>query len=431
MNRLKMIRETMLTIFAMACLMAPLRSEDALPQVETESTADDRSRTAKWLLDTPEPKPVKAPTAASIESSIVRGVDFLLGDQNSDGSWGSATRTKGLNIYAPIPGSHQAFRAAVTGLCISALIESGDARPEVAESIERGWLWTRRNLPKVRRAVPDAIYNVWTHAYCTRALVDLHGHFEDSPQRQEETLRLIRQQVQMLIRYEGIDGGWGYYDFGAQTQKPNASPTSFTTATILVALHEAQSLGVTVPDGMTQRALASLRRQRKPDFSYYYSDNGPTSNRPMWSINRPGGSLGRSQACNYALRLWNDSAITDQVLDVWLDRLFARNLWLDIGRKRPRPHESYFLVAGYFFYYGHYYAALCIDELPVQERASHQDQLASILLKLQEKDGCWWDFPFYDYHQPYGTAMGIMALNRCRRGADESSENVARLDVAK
>ena len=35
----------------------------------------------------------------------------------------------------------------------------------------------------------------------------------------------------------------------------------------------------------------------------------------MWEINRPGGSLGRSQSCNLALRMWGDASITDQVLD--------------------------------------------------------------------------------------------------------------------
>jgi hypothetical protein len=135
----------------------------------------------------------------------------------------------------------------------------------------------------------------------------------------------------------------------------------------------------------------------------------------MRGINRPGGSLGRSQACNVAMRLWGEEEVTDEVLRTWLDRLFARNLWLDMGRKRPIPHESWFQVAGYFFYYGHYYAALCIDELAESERAPHQDQLATILLRLQEKDGSWWDYPLYDYHQQYGTAFALMSLVRCRR----------------
>ncbi|MBM4042968.1 MAG: hypothetical protein FJ290_31145, partial [Planctomycetes bacterium] len=83
----------------------------------------------------PKPKPIQPPTREAIEQSIQRGVGFLLASQSKDGSWGSARRTKGLNIYAPVPGSHQAFRAAVTALCVSALIEVGDQRPEVAWAI--------------------------------------------------------------------------------------------------------------------------------------------------------------------------------------------------------------------------------------------------------------------------------------------------------
>ncbi len=375
---------------------------------------DEQSTTSKWLLNVPKPKPVDPPTAAQLQASIDRGVDFLLERQNKNGSWGSATNTKGLNIYAPVPGAHHAFRAAVTGLCVSALIESNDPRSEVAKSIARAESWLEEWLPRVRRAEPMAIYNVWAHAYSIRGLADLHAYHRDRPARQEKMIELMEQQVEMLRRYEGIDGGWGYYDFGAQTQKPNVEPTSFTTATALIALHEAEELGVKFPEKALRRAIVSVQRQRKPDFSYYYSDNGPVSNRPMWSINRPGGSLGRSQACNLALRLWGDEAITDQVLDVWLDRLFARNLWLDIGRKRPIPHESHFLVAGYFFYYGHFYAAGCIAELPEQRRPDHQAQLATIILRLQEKDGSWWDYPFYDYHQQYGTAMAVMTLVGCK-----------------
>jgi hypothetical protein len=33
----------------------------------------------------------------------------------------------------------------------------------------------------------------------------------------------------------------------------------------------------------------------------------------------------------------------------------------------------------------------------------------------QEKDGSWWDFPLYDYHQQYGTAFALLSLARCRK----------------
>ena len=166
---------------------------------------------------------------------------------------------------------------------------------------------------------------------------------------------------------------------------------------------------------MLKRGIASINRQKKSDHSYLYGEY--LKWQPMMPINRPGGSLGRSQACNLALRLWGDTSITDTVLTNWLDRLVARNGWLSIGRKRPIPHESWFQVAGYFYYYGHYYAARCIGQLEPQRAGAYQDQLAEIILPLQEKDGSWWDFPFYNYHQQYGTAFALMTLARCRKAA--------------
>ena len=114
-------------------------------------------------------------------SAIRRGVDFLLEHRNRDGSWGSATNTKSLNIYAPIPGAHQAFRVAVTSLATSALIQSGDEREEVRAAVDQAEQWLADYLPRARRATGDAIYNVWAHAYAIEALVDLLADGEQTP----------------------------------------------------------------------------------------------------------------------------------------------------------------------------------------------------------------------------------------------------------
>ena len=363
----------------------------------------------------PRPNPVRPPKPEQIELAIRRGTRFLLENQNPDGSWGSARNTKGLNIFAPVPGAHHAFRTGTTALCLSALIETGGDRPDVLEAIRRGERWMFLYLPQLRRATPVAIYNSWGHAYAIQALVRMYRRLPEDKNRRAEIERLIKQQLDRLGRYECVDGGWCYYDFEVHTQKPAGSSISFVTATVLVAMSEARSIGINPPERLVKRAMASILRQRKPDFSYCYGEY--LKMRPMHPVNRPGGSLGRSQACNLAMRLWGDRTVTDEVLQTWLDRLFARNLWLDLGRKRPVPHESFFAVAAYFYYYGHYYAALCIDELSAAERPRHQDQLAHVLLRLQEKDGSWWDFPFYDYHQSYGTGFAIMSLARCRHAS--------------
>ena len=49
--------------------------------------------------------PKEQVTPAAVEAAITKGVDFLVGKQNPDGSFGGPTRTKGLNIYAPLPGA--------------------------------------------------------------------------------------------------------------------------------------------------------------------------------------------------------------------------------------------------------------------------------------------------------------------------------------
>lgn len=350
------------------------------------------------------------PSREQVEQAVARGLAFLYETQNPDGSWGSARRTKDLNIYAPIPGAHHAFRSGVTALCVSALSETraaDDAGPGT-RAFERGGAWLLENLPHLRRATTDAIYNVWGHAYGIQALAHLHRRAAGDAPRQERIREVIASQIDRLRRYESVDGGWGYYDFRAGSQRPATDSTSFVTATVLVAVDEARDAGVPFPPDVLRRAVASIQRQRKNDHSYIYGEQLKLL--PMMPVNRPGGSLGRSQACNLALRLWGDTHVTDAVVTRWLDRLIDRNGWLSIGRKQPIPHESWFQVAGYFFYYGHFYAARCTRLLPPAEARQYQDQLAAILLPLQEKDGSWWDYPLYDYHQPYGTAFALMSL---------------------
>lgn len=357
------------------------------------------------------PPSVSAPTPAALDDALRRGIAFLVKDQNADGSWGTPNRTKDLNIITPVPDGHRAYRSAVTALCVSALIETGSDAPKARAAQERGEAWLLRNLPELRRSSASVLYNVWGHIYGIQALVRMYRQTAD-PARKRQIADVIRGQIDLLARFESVDGGWGYYDFSIGAQRPASMTASFVSAAGLVALHEAKQVGIPPSDRLVRSTLASIRRQRKPDFSYLYGEYLRWD--PILGVNQPGGSLGRSQACNLALRLWGDPAVTDAVVKLCLDRLFARHLWLDIGRKRPVPHESYFQVAGYFFYFGHYYASLCVEQLPAADRPFYQDQLGRVLIDRQEKDGSWWDFPLYNYHQQYGTAFALMALTRCR-----------------
>ncbi len=358
-------------------------------------------------------KPPEA-TPETIQASITRGVDFLLAAQNKNGSWGSATRTKNLNIYAPLPGAHHAFRAGTSGLALAGLIDAADPRPEANDAIERAAAWTAAELPKLRRADPTTTYNIWGHAYGMRAISRLHKR-ETDPVKKSAWVALAQQQADLANRYQDINGGWGYLDLfdGLATQRPSGITTCFTTATMLLAMDEARrTMGVNLDERIVRRSVTSINRQRTPDFAYTYSHDHRL--RPRSPINRPAGSLARSQACNATLRIFGEEAVTDAVITEWADRFLAREGFLSIGRKRPVPHETHFQISGYFYYYGIYYFTEAVALLPKEAHAPYARQLAALLLERQEADGSWWDYPLYDYHQPYGTGYSLLALAWCR-----------------
>ena len=93
-----------------------------------------------------------------------------------------------------------------------------------------------------------------------------------TPNGRRELKKLAQQQVDMLSRYSFLAGGWGYYDFESGTQVPGDASNSFVTATVLIALHEAKSIGIDFPERLTKKAIASIHRQQYPDFTYAYGE---------------------------------------------------------------------------------------------------------------------------------------------------------------
>ncbi|MGC6426679.1 MAG: prenyltransferase/squalene oxidase repeat-containing protein [Akkermansiaceae bacterium] len=366
------------------------------------------------------PLPEVAPiTKEEIGTAITRGVDYLIQKQNKDGSFGGSRRTKGLNIYAPVPEAHLAFRAGSSGLALAGLLDSGDQRPEVQTAIAKGEHWMLNVLPKLRHIDPTTTYNVWGHSYGLRAIADLYKHRQGDEAKRSRLKELAAKQVAMLKKVEDVNGGWGYLDFEMHTSHFSGIPTSFSTATVLLAMKEAQeTMGIELPEKQVRRALDSIEKQRTPDWSFVYSFNHRY--RPRYSINRPAGSLARSQVCMAAMREFGDERVTDELLKHWQHRLCLREGWLSIGRKRPVPHETHFAISGYFYYYGFYYASECLEMLPLDERQDYIPHLARHLLSKQEKDGSWWDYPLYDYHQAYGTGYTLTALSRLKNSLIKS-----------
>ena len=85
----------------------PRKEVDTPSGTASDAEIDKRS---KVLADpTDFSRPPTLPQLAKLDSerleaAIQNGIQYMVAKQNSNGSWGSPTRTKSLNIYAPVPG---------------------------------------------------------------------------------------------------------------------------------------------------------------------------------------------------------------------------------------------------------------------------------------------------------------------------------------
>ena len=358
--------------------------------------------------------PATAPAATYArppDRAVAEGVSFLVADQNPDGSWGTGTVSHGNEIVVGVPGSHEAFRSAVTALCVMALGEAGRQGFDGRAAHDRGLQFLLNHPDDVRRADPQLIYNTWAHSYVVQALSE--GSLADPRLRTDPRLHAaVVAQLARMADYECNTGGWNYYDFDAQTKQPGSGGTSFGTAAGLVALFQARQAGFAVSDDMVHRCLRRMNDMRLPNGAYLYGVDYRYL--PTLPANLPRGSLGRTQTSNYALRLWDDPHVDADACRKGLDFFFRDHAAIEAGRKRPIPHTSWYQTSGYYYYFDHYYAARLIELLGPDARATYGRQMLDVILPHQEPDGSWWDYPMWDYHKPYGTAFAIMTVLRCK-----------------
>jgi len=338
---------------------------------------------------------------AAINSAIDRGVKFLEGFQNPDGSWGTGTETRGSEIFSMVPGSHDAFRIGTSALCVLALREAGETK---AHDKGLEYLLTSEDA---RRDDGILLYNTWAHIYIVHTLAIEMRYSKD-----RRIAQVLKRNIKEMMDYATFMGGWAYYDFDYHTQSPSSGPTSFGTAAGLVSLWEAKQSGVEGPAKLVAQSIKRLEEMRLPNGVYLYGTDYKYV--PRIPGNLPRGAAGRTQPANYALWLWHSPKVDATRNREGLDIFFKEHAFLDNGRKHLFPHEALYQISGYYYYFDHYYASRLLESLTDEQMKEYGPKIADCVLPHQEEDGSWWDYPMWDYHKPYGTAFAIMTLLRCK-----------------
>ncbi len=169
-------------------------------------------------------------TAEQVRAAINRGVDFLRRTQNQDGSWPEQT----------------GFPGGVTCLCTLALLNAG-------VPLDDGDL--KRALQNIEKVTPDKTYvvSLQTMVWCLA-----------EPNRYGP---LIARNVQWLEELQNKSGPRiGTWSYSPQISGGDRSNTQFA----MLALHEAERVGVPVSPKIWERALQSWLKSQNNDGSWGY-----------------------------------------------------------------------------------------------------------------------------------------------------------------
>lgn len=385
-------------VFATAILALMLLAAPAAPSGDTSPAGVDAKAGATGKAE-------EKSAVQRAREAVKAAVAFLLETQNKDGSWGRSSQRSPYRIYCPVPGGHRSFRGASTALVLTALLDAPGKEKRLIDARKRGMAWLIENA-RVKRSHGEELYNCWPHAYGLKCIA---RYLAKAPKEIDEKAAraTAAELVKDLGRWQVIDGGWGYLDRRHRMRRPSGTSMSFTTATVLLAMKEAREQGIRVPEPVVKKGIRSLQRSRTVDGNFIYS----SSHRyyPHGGINRPQGALTRNPGCHYALyRFGVDSGkkeVKHAVRNLLVKKKFAR-----LALHRPRPHESWFAVSGYFYLYGYAYAVESLAALDAKFVEEVRDELIEEVLLTRHPDGSFWDYPLYGYHKPYGTGYALLAL---------------------
>lgn len=355
------------------------------------------------------------PARAEVEAALARALEYLLSVQEEDGAFGHWRVPAGAaSWFWSAPGTHSAWQLSVTGIVCTALLDQGGLHRtrDLESALLRGLDAIVRLAPECKRISNWDVDNTWGYLYALeaagRALQDplIAGSEREGPLRATAALLLER-----TLAHQSPDGGWAYYDDPPYSRRPTWG-TSFMTASFLLAFEELERAGISVDDAAEARGVRALEHCRLPNGAFAYNVQPvPTVGGLTW-IDQVKGSLCRIQVGNLALHRRAAGGIGEDDLVAGLEAFFRNHRFISLARGRPYPHEAYYLNSGYFFFYGHYYAAGVIERLPAESQRPWWDRIAAKVLATQEADGSMWDYALNSYSRPYATAWSASVLAR-------------------
>ena len=315
------------------------------------------------IEETPESS-VQAPELTeAAEKAIDRGLNFLLANQNADGSWSSANGD---------------YAIAGTSLGLMAFMVQGEfpGFGRHGEALDRAKDYLlKRSKESPSGAMGVKMYEI---GLFTIAMSELWGMTRDPKDNQEIQVALERC-VQIILRSQGPLGGWRY------APRPDAGQDTSVTAMVFVSLASAREAGVLVPNETIKRVTNYLRDQAWDERTGGFGYQGKG-----YTIACTAGGVYAAQLAGNRDTEWVEAALNALEND---PKVFSR---------KENGH----------FYYSHYYAMQAMVQAGDERYANWYPKIRDSLISLQQPNGSWQEKED-DY--PHKTPMSIIILGTPHR----------------
>lgn len=198
------------------------------------------------------------------EDAIQRGIDFLIKNQNTDGTWSSS----GLD------GSYTDTMTSLAGLALLAAGNTPHQGPHAAPVRRAVDAVLRLAGPTGLIAIPQGGRTQYSHGFGMLFLAQAYG-MEFDPVRQEKIRRTLEQAVNLTAASQTAAGGW-YYVPDSDLDEGSV------TVTQIQALRAARNAGIKVPKQTITRACQYIEKSANPDGGIRYKASQPpgTPSRP-------------------------------------------------------------------------------------------------------------------------------------------------------
>jgi hypothetical protein len=307
-----------------------------------------------------------------IDAAVQKGLKYLAGAQNGDGSWG--TYRNG--------GRHPA----ISGLAVMAFLAAGHVPGEgpYGQVVEKGVRAVLRMQHPNGLIAAEAGHEMYHHGICTLMLAEVVGMTQgplvaDVKKALEKAVAIIlTAQRKQQTNYKG---GWRYRVAGYDSDMS-------VTGWQLMALRAAKNVGCDVPPESIDLALDYIKRSRNPDSGgYCYTPGGgvtiPCTGTAILCLAVCGKRVKEmpeaQKAANFILRNLPDNART----------------------------RSTFARGGHFFY-SIYYCTQAMFQMGDNFWEGFRPAMQKTLLDMQNANTGSWTGDSYGPN--YASAMAILAL---------------------